>query len=346
VPVGFTPARVTCAPGNVVTVPVTGMVAGPATMTWSAQGGARNVVFALPYVAPSTPPPYPPLATDLAPCNVATDVPAPEIVVTPATATGGPTGLALVFTVPDGLQTDVAAVVDSEGNAAPLAVSVVSQYVQAADYIGAGEGGELDPVFATMLAYGPNGSELDRVLRRAAALVDMRIGGTCRLLQYDEKHRLGVDKQQGRLFYPFHTSPTARPLVSLDYIAYVTSNQLSVVFQATDFYVNPDLGYVMVLANTFGTFVLASVYQSIGYSAQVVEILVTTGFPDLLTPDPIREAVMMTATAFLNSRKKELSGLGGLKQVETGLLVSDGQQMAMPQAAKDMLRPFVKRSVR
>ncbi len=243
--------------------------------------------------------------------------------------------LRLAFVVPDGLRTDIATVTDAASASASLAVNVGSQYLQADEYLG--EGADIDPVTVSSLRPG----ELDVVLRRASTAVDSYLGETVRVMQYVERHRFGRPTGRAPKFFPYH-----RPVRSLDAISYVASNQLSSTFRPSDVYLNADLGYVEVLAAAFGTYALLTAIESVGFSAQVVMLTVTAGYPDLETPSAIREATAILATEFLNRRRKNVAGLGGLVKIEDKLLENDGQPFAVPAVAKDMLRPFVRRSVR
>ncbi len=232
------------------------------------------------------------------------------------------------FTVPDGLQSGVATVTDLSGNIATFGLAVASQYAQQSDYTG--EGADLDPLF-------PTGPELDVILRRASAYVDSFIGGTVRQLTWLERHRF----RKSRRIYPYH-----RPVVSIDSLTFVTSNTTRTVFAPSDLFIDPDLNYVEMLAYGFGNYALLGAFETVGYSANVLEVTLTAGYPAAQTPDAVREATVMIASSLIDVRRKRALGLGGMKQLDKDSLVSDGQPFAIPQDVKAMLRPFIVRSLR
>jgi hypothetical protein len=234
----------------------------------------------------------------------------------------------LSFAVPDGLSTDTATVADSAmpPNTASLTLRVHSQYVQASEYIGEG-------VDTSGLATG----ELDVILRRASGLADAFMGGSRRQLQYLERHKY----RRSRRVFPYH-----KPIVSCDALVFVSAQQIRSTFNVTtDIYTNPDLGYIEILAYALGQYALLGALEVIGFSANVIELTVTCGYPWIFYPERLREAVTMIATELLTFRDLQNVGMGAFEKFEDEL-TRRKVPFSIPEPAKYLLRPYATRSIR
>lgn len=212
----------------------------------------------------------------------------------------------------------------------PLQLRVVSQYVQAAEYIGEG--------FPTaVLAAG----ELDAILRRASSYVDAIIGGTKRQLQFLEQHKY----RKSRKVFWYH-----KPAISVDALVFVSANQIRTTFNVgNDTYEFISGGYVDILAYALGQYALLGSLEVIGFSANVIELTVTAGFPQLLYPDEIREATTIIATDFLNWRLLNSLMQGPYDSVDASGDVTrrkDPKDYEVPERARRLLKPWRTLSIR
>lgn len=245
----------------------------------------------------------------------------------------------VAFVVPDGVTTGTLTVTAGDGSIATCALRVDSQYVQAAEFIG--EGVDLSDLA---------GGELDTILRDASGYIDTFLSGDddvvgMRLLQTVEHHKFKAKFNGPPRFWP-----RRRPVVSLDAIVFVTSNQIRTKFNvsqssASDVYVNPDLKYFEILAYAFGNYALLGAIETVGFSANVVELAYTAGYPMLHYPRALRKATKMVATELLTYRGIQSKGLGGLSSVKEGNAQYDRRSEAfeIPLPAKELLRPFIGR---
>jgi len=242
-----------------------------------------------------------------------------------------PDGTTQTFTlsVPDGI-TSAPGTLSDGVTTVPLGVRVESQYVQASEY--QFEGFEADPITGV---FAPG--VLDVILRRASSYADVHVGGSLRLMQNVERHTYN----RSRRIYPFR-----RPIVSVDLIKYITSSAIATTFTNSDIYVNPDKGYVELLGFAFGQYALLGAIETIGYSANVFELTVTAGYASFMYPQRLREAVIMIASDILTARRKRLMGIAGLKAIGTNEILADGEPFAISAPAKDLLRPFIPRTLR
>lgn len=300
---------VEAAPGNAITIAGTGLGSTP-----TASIGGQLVIH-----SDGTPPTY--------------DGTAPI-------PTAGSSDTSLHLAIPDGITSGTVTVTATDNSTATFPLRVVSQYAQASEYVGEG-------VDTSGLAAG----ELDVILRRASAYVDAYCGAGSteapgfRQLQSVELHRFRPGRNRAPRFWPWR-----KPIVSLDSFVFVSSNQTRTKFSvnpgvSSDIYVNTSIGYTEALAYAFGNYVLLGAIDSIGFSANVVEIGYTSGFTMLNCPAPIRQATIMVATEILSYRNIQSSGFGGLSRVKTGGIQYDrrNESFAMPEPVKDLLRPFVSR---
>jgi hypothetical protein len=302
-------ALVEAAPGNLVTIGGTGLGATP-----TASLGGQLVVH-----ADGSPPTYDGTAI---------------------LSTAGSSDTTLRLTIPDGVTSGTVTVTATDATTATFPLRVVSQYAQASEYVGEG-------VDISGLATG----ELDAILRRASAYVDAYCGAGSteapgfRQQQSVELHRFRPGQNRAPRFWPWRN-----PIVSLDSFVFISSNQIRTKFAvspgvSSDIYVNTSLGYAEALAYAFGNYVLLGAIDSIGFSANVVEIGYTSGWTMLNYPAPIRQATIMVATEILSYRNIQSSGFGGLSRVKTGGIQYDrrSESFAMPEPVKDLLRPYISR---
>ncbi|HET9029262.1 MAG TPA: hypothetical protein VFN49_03725 [Candidatus Aquilonibacter sp.] len=243
-------------------------------------------------------------------------------------------GSSVTFTVPDGVTSNTLVVTANDGTQAQCALSVASQYVQAAQFQAGGEG-----IDTTALAAGV----LDEVLRDASAIVDAYIGTTVRLLQVQEDQRFS----ESRRIWPFRSPKQKIPLVSLDALSFITSNAIQTSFNvsgaAPDVYVNKQSGYFEVQTYAVGNAILLGEIQTIGFSANVWRATYTAGYTFAQYPRDLRKATALIATELLSRANIQGMALGKVKILDD--LTVDGT-FAVPTPARDLLRPYVSRSLR
>ena len=257
----------------------------------------------------------------------------------PATVNGG--GTLITFTLPDNVRSGTLTVTAGDATTATCALRVVSQYVQANEYVDEG-------VDTTALAPGI----LDQVLRDASAYADSFMGAGSRdinglrLLQSVENHKFRPRNARPPRFWPWRP----RAWVSLDSLVFLTSNQIRTAFNvsqsdSSDIYVNADLGYLEILAYAFGNYVLLGAIETIGFSANTVQIGYTSGYPYRDYPLPVRKATQIIATELLTYARIQAGGMGGFSSVKHGLQQYDrrDETFDLPAPAKTLLRPFVTR---
>ena len=244
------------------------------------------------------------------------------------------------FAIPDGATTGPLTVTASDGSSATCTLRVESQYLQAAEYVGEG-------IDTSDLATG----ELDQILRDASGYVDAYVGGGdenvagLRLVQSVEHHKFRPRKGGPPRFWPWR-----RPIVSLDSLVFITSQQIRTQFNvsqstSSDVYLNPELNYIEMLAYAFGSYVLLGAIETVGFSANVVEIGYTAGYTLATYPLALRKATKMIATELLTYRQIQARGAGGLDLVRHGYQQYKVRKVpfAIPDPAKELLRPFVTR---
>lgn len=310
----LTGSLVECAPGNVVTLVGSGLT------------GVSQVVLGDQLVVSTSglPPAY----------NGTIDIPATS------------TSTTVTFTVPDGAGSGTASVTASDNTSATIALRITSQYVQANEYEIGTEGADTSSLAAGVL---------DQVLREASAWVDTFTGmgsEACpglRLFQVVEQHRFRPKKGGAPRFWPWR----GRKMRSIDALVFVTSNVIRTNFNVTqtnadDVFLNKDLGYTEVLAYAFGNYVLLGMIETIGFSANVVELSYTSGYSYVDYPAAIRKATMVIATELLTYRRIQFGGMGGFASVKKGLQQYDrrSEEFAIPEPAKDLLRPYITRALR
>lgn len=242
-------------------------------------------------------------------------------------ATISATGV-VTFVAPDGIQSGAAIITDGGSATAAFALAAVSQYAFAADFVGVGS--ERDP-----LGFQPG--EVDLILQRSSAIIDAFVGATLRQQRYFERHRF----RKSRRFYPYH-----RPVRSVDSLAFVTSNTVRTTFNAADLYVDPDLDYVEMLAYGFGNYALLGAFETVGYSANVLEVTLTAGYAVRDLPNQLRQATVLIAASLADARPKRILGLAGLTQLEKDSLTNDGSGFTIPGDVKAMLRRFTAVTIR
>lgn len=293
------------APGNSITIPGSGLTPGSnAKVTLDSQG-----VSAIPNLSPA-------------------------VITLPATFDTG--GANVKVTIPDGVMDGTLTVTANDNTTATCALRAVSQYVQAYEYVGEGEDvSQLQTVIANIGV-----TELDVLMRRASATLDTFMGDSIRLLQKVEKHRYKPNPLGPPRIFPWRTKGRRCPIVSLDQFTFVSAQNLSTVFNVNDMYVNPDLNYIEVLAYAVGAYALLGQLQNVGYSANVIELSYTSGYPLAKYPQAVRDATIMTVTAFLNRRRRQSMGMGPFEKYADKISV-DSSSMKIPPEAKAMLRPYV-----
>lgn len=303
----LTSSLVECAPGNAI------------VLTGSGLSGGSSVVFGNQLIVPTdgTPPSYTGLITVAANYNPTT----------------------VGFTVPDGVRTGPLTVTAGDGTHATVPMRVVSQYVQASEYT-ATEG-----VDTSDLAAG----DLDQIMREASGWVDSYIAAGdygLRYLQVVEKHKFRPRPKGAPRFWIWRH----RRFASLDALVFLTSNVIRTNFNVSqlsggDIFVNDDLGYLEILAYAFGNYVLLGAIETIGFSANVVEIAYTAGYTYADYPAPIRKATKIIATELLTMRKLQSSGLAPFSKSKHGSQQYDRriERFEIPAPARDLLRPFISR---
>lgn len=291
-PVTFGPPPLTlvrCAPGNTVTINGSGFGAAPGTLELLNQG--------------------------------------PDGTQTTNVTPSSWSDTEIVFVVPDGCVTgflQVANTTDSTTQQVPL--KVVSQYVQAAEFVGTG--------FPTDdLAAG----ELDTILQDASTYADGFMGGTKRLLQTNEKQTYHKDTR--RIY------PACWPIVSIDAYVFQLSNYQVATINVGDIVLNERLRYGEILSYTIANFELLGEIQNLGFAANIGKLTYTHGWKWFDVPADLQAATKLIAAELLTQRKINASGLSGFASVKQGNQQYDrrSESFAIPQPAKELLRPYVLR---
>jgi hypothetical protein len=292
------------APGNVLTLAGTGLVAGSfATVTLTNQGV-------------------------LAPPNLA-----PSVIVIPNPVFNG---INVQIPIPDGIMDGMLIITAGDGSIATCNLRARSQYVQAAEYLNAGDGWDTSD-FAD--------GELDKILVRASERVDNFMGYSIRLVQTFEQHKFhrSPNENPPRLF-PWRVRGRKCPIVSLDQLVYVSAKNLITLFHIDDTYVNSNIGYIELLSYAVGDLVLLGELEIIGYSANVWELSYTSGYPVASYPSVVMDATMMVADAMMEYRNATKLGLGGLATLGKDLPVKQGK-FGMPAQAQDILSSYIAQMV-
>lgn len=258
-------------------------------------------------------------------------------VVIPATSTS----TSVTFTVPDNVRSGMLTAVAGDASTATTGLRIVSQYVQASEYFDEGVDTSKLPV-----------GQLDQILRDASAWADSYTAiGTrddpgVRLLQTVEQHKFKPKISGAPRLWPWRDLH----LVSIDSLVFLTSNQLRTQFNvsqttSSDVYFNKDLGYTEMLAYAFGNYVLLGAIETIGFSANVIELGYTSGYSYVNYPASIRKATQMLATELLTYQKIQSGGMGGFSSVKHGLQQYDrrNETFDVPLPVKTLLRPYVSR---
>lgn len=251
------------------------------------------------------------------------------------------TGTSVTFTIPDNVRSGQLTITAGDATQATTMLRIVSQYVQASEYIDEG-------VDTSQLAAGV----LDQTLRDASAWADAYTGlGTrndpgVRLLQRVEDHKFHPKKSGPPRLWPWQSVH----IVSLDSFVFLTSNVIRTAFNvsqtdSSDIFLNTDLAYTEALAYAFGNYVLLGAIETIGFSANVIQIGYTAGYPFYNYPAPLRKATQMLATELLTYANIQQKGLGGLSTYRAGLQQYDrrNETFDMPAPVKQLLSPFVSR---
>jgi hypothetical protein len=236
------------------------------------------------------------------------------------------------ITIPDGITDGTLTVKAGDGTTATCALRSRSQYLQASEY--AGEGMD-----TSALATG----ELDIILRRASSLADSYMGGSIRVLQTLEKHKYRAKQDMPPKIYPWRTRGRRVPIVSVDQFVFVSAKDIVTSFNPNDMYVNDTLNYIEILAYAIGNYALLGALEIIGYSANVLELTLTSGYPLRAYPSAVCEATTMIATKLLKQRNINSMALGDVAKFEDKLVLVTSQDI--PQPAKDLLRPYVARAL-
>jgi hypothetical protein len=242
--------------------------------------------------------------------------------------TGDPT---FSFQLPDGSESGDVTITDSAGNVSQQYIRVVTRYLTTSEYSAQGQ---VDT--EALLLPG----ELDAMIRQASALIDGYLGRTLRLQTYLERHRYENGR---RKLWPYHL-----PINSVSSIAFVTAPTLRTNFNvSTDIYFDPDSRYVDILAFSIGNYELLGMLEHIGFSANVIELVVNSGYDYRKYPSQIRAACTLIVTKYLNEYRTNKFGLGGLVQTQAGFATKDikGQYVIPPEVAT-LLNRFFPRSFR
>jgi hypothetical protein len=252
----------------------------------------------------------------------------------------------VTFTVPDNVRSGQISATAGDTSIATTQLRIVSQYVQASEYAGGTEG-----VDTSQLAAGV----LDQVLRDASAWADTftaigtRDDPGIRQLQTVELHKFRPKISGAPRIWPWRSLR----LTSVDSLVFVTSNQLRTQFNvsqtsSSDVFFNNDLAYTEMLAYAFGNYVLLGAIETIGFSANVIELGYTSGYSYVNYPAAIRKATSIIATELLTYARIQAGGMGGFSSVKQGLTQKDrrDEAFAIPAPAKDLLRPYISRALR
>jgi len=297
------PAIVEASPGNVVTLPGSGLTAGPnASVVLKQQGSVRAEW---------------------------SQVPDPFWVDTVLASTF--TGTAVSFTVPDGAVSGPLVITADDLSTVTLSLRVASQYILAADYLGEGtDTSDLAPAGQPLYT---DGGELDVVLRRASAYIDTWLGYAVRMQPRFETHAW----RKSRRTYPF-----CFPVRSVDNFLVRISNFQQATISPNDIVINQDQRYIEILSYAVASYALLGAIQNLGLIANFVELNYTAGFSMLEMPPEIRQACAMIATELLIYRRLNRLGLAGLGSAKQGQQAFDrrSEPFQVPQPALELLRPF------
>jgi hypothetical protein len=239
-------------------------------------------------------------------------------------------GSSVVFQIPDGALTGSIRVTASDASTAAIPMRVVSQYVQAREFIGQG-------VPTNTLAPG----DLDVILQDASLYADTWTGqkNGLRLMQTFETHPWrNSPLNNSRRLWPFR-----RPIISVDQFIVIISNMQQATFQPTDIIINADMNYIELLSYAVAAYLELGVISNVGVVANIVKLVITAGYPSLNYPPALGAAVKMIATELLIRRNIGAGGYAGVSQVKKGnqALGFVGEAFAIPLPAKEMLRPFM-----
>lgn len=320
-PLTAVPAQIDGAPGNVITLPGTALLAGAGA---SVVLEDQNVV--LPEWA-STTNQWPAASTT-------------SLINTFASSS-------VQFTIPDGAITGPLVITPDDGTGHPgmpltLTLKVVSQYVQGYEYFGQGvDTSALAPASTTAPLYS-SGGELDIILREASAYVDTWLGaaaGTVSGLRYQPYFETYPWRKSRRVYtYRY-------PVVSIDQFIVRISNFQTATISPNDIVINNGQRYVEILSYAVASYALLGAIQNLGMVANIVELNYHGGYKMQDYPNALKQAVIMTATELLNYRQIVAFGLGGLSSAKQGNQQFDrrSEGFQIPQPAKELLRPFVVR---
>lgn len=234
------------------------------------------------------------------------------------------------ITIPDGVMDGMLTITAGDASQTTCQLRACSQYVQASEYIG--EGTNVTGLTAS--------GELDAILRRASGMIDSYLGDTVRILQVLERPKYRAKRNGPPRIYPYRKRGRRCPIVSVDQLVFVSAKDLVTAFNINDLYVNDSLDYIEILAYAIGNYALLGELEVIGYSANVLELAYTAGYPMRSYPMPIRDATIRTATAFLNRRQRQSGGLGPYKNFRQEVSV-DQNALVIPTECKIELRPWV-----
>jgi len=179
----LTNAVVDGSPGNLLSLPGSGLVAGSGTsVTLSNQG-----ITAAPNLVSQT------------------------ITLPNATFLGS----SVTVPLPDGIMDGMLTVTAHDGTQATCSLRVKSQYVQAAEYIAAGDGWDTS-------SFAPG--EIDAILRRASGRCDTFMGHGLRQLQVFEQHRWRAPRNDAPLrLFPGRTRGRRCLFLSIDHFTFVSA---------------------------------------------------------------------------------------------------------------------------
>ncbi len=239
-------------------------------------------------------------------------------------------GKSVSFEIPDGALSGAVRVTATDLTTAAIALRVVSQYVQAAEFIGQG-------IPLEDLAPG----ELDVILRDASLYADTWMGLTqgLRILQNVEQHSWRTDSSdRTRRVYPFR-----RPVRSVDSFIVQISNTQFATFPGTDIVINISQNYIEILSYAVASYTLMGDIQNLGLVANIIKLVTTAGYAMLDYPPALMAAVKIIATELLTRRAIAAAGFSGMSSVKKGNQQQQfiGEAFEIPKPAKELLRPFV-----